>query len=262
MTPRNRRSFVVWSFFVAIGAILSAPRFATAIRPGDHGPPTNSTSPAATTGTEDSDPHPATKALSEDEKREIAARQWGLRHRNDLTSDSYDLIGSLVENASWSSQLPLSPAQAEAIKKLDALMRDAGDLAANTLADSLDTNPSGYQEGLASFDNRIRESLRRGQRMVSLGLLTEEQATFVLLRYTSGGHHLYVLRDKNVQELLGMTASQNQELDKVGEAANRREAMLNLWTFDPIDQEYVGTVMTANQKRMNAEALRILTRQQ
>ena len=42
--------------------------------------------------------------------------------------------------------------------------------------DSLDKNPAGYKDGLAAFDIRIRENLRRGQRMVSLGLLTEEQA--------------------------------------------------------------------------------------
>ena len=50
--------------------------------------------------------------------------------------------------------------------------------------------------------------------------------------------------------------------DKVGDAANRREAMLNLWTVDPIEQEYVRTVMSANEKRMNAEALRVLTPKQ
>ena len=95
--------------------------------------------------------------------------------------------------------------------------------------------------------------------MVSLGLLTEAQAAFVLYDYTSDDNHLYVLSDKNVQDLLGMTASQNKELDKVGDAANRREALLNLWSVDPIEQEYVRTVMTANEKRMNAEALNVLT---
>jgi hypothetical protein len=261
MTATGRKtSYFVMSLFLAAGALLSATRFAaSASREG--GPQADPERPAATPGAERSDPGPADKALSEDEKREIAAMQWGLRHRHEFKSDSYEdsLIGGLVENGWWSSELPLAPTQAAAIKKLDELIRDAGDDAARAVADSLDTNPTGYQESIARFDRRIRESIRRAERMVALGLLTEPQAAFVLYRYTSGDNHLYVLRDRNVQERLGMTASQNEQLDKVGEAANRREALLNLWTVDPIEQEYVRTVMAANQKRMNAEALNVLT---
>jgi beta-lactamase regulating signal transducer with metallopeptidase domain len=259
MTTTGRKaSIFVLSLFLAVGALLSATRFAASAPPEREGPQTETKPPA---GTERSDPKPADKALSEEEKVNLAAIQWGLRNRHAFTSDSYEdsLIGGLVENGWWSSSLPLAPAQARAIKKLDELIRDAGDHAALNLADYLVTSPSDHKALIAGLDRRLRESLRHGERMAALGLLTEPQAAFVLYRHTSGSNHLYVLRDKNVQELLGMTASQNKQLDKVGDAATRREALLNLWTVEPVEQEYVRTVMAAIEKRMNAEALNVLT---
>ena len=202
----------------------------------------------------------AEKVLSKEDKDELASRIWSLRNPHVLESnDRYNLIGNLVENGWWKSQLPLSPAQASVIMKLDALIRDARDNTARIVADSLEKNPAGFRETLARFEKRLHESIQHGQRLVALGLLTEPQAAYVLYSYTSDSNHLYVLRDPNIQELLGMTAAQDKELDKVGDAANRREAQLNLWTVDPIEQEYVGTVMAANAKRMNGEALRVLT---
>jgi hypothetical protein len=202
------------------------------------------------------------KVLSKEDKDELAARLWSLQHPHShkvWSTDRYNLIGNLVENGWWRSQLPLSPAQADTIMKLDGLIRDASDNTGSMIADSLEKNPTGFRETLARFNERLHESIRRGQQVVSLGLLTESQAAYVLYSYTSDSNHLYVLRDPNIQELLGMTAAQNKELEKAADAATRREVQLNLWTVDPIEQEYVRTVMAANAKRMNAEALRVLT---
>jgi hypothetical protein len=79
------------------------------------------------------------------------------------------------------------------------------------------------------------------------------------LRISGSGSPLYVLHDKNVQELLGITANQMKELEKVGDDANRREARLNLWTVDPKEQELVRRNMAANFKQMNEESLYVLT---
>ena len=264
MTKIGRKTVcVVGCLFIVAGFIASATRFEASAAPPAEGPQPDAKPPAVKTATcpESSDKGQGDKAAVEARACETKARSWGFRHRHAFTSDNYEgsLIGGLVENGHWAKSLPLAPAQASAITKLDVLVRDAGDRAAGVAADYMDTNPPDYQEYNARLGGRLSETLRHAERMVSLGLLTEAQAAFVLYDYTSDDNHLYVLSDKNVQDLLGMTASQNKELDKVGDAANRREALLNLWSVDPIEQEYVRTVMTANEKRMNAEALNVLT---
>ncbi len=259
MTTTSRKaSFWVWFLFLAVGALLSATRFAASAPPERDGSQTKTKPPA---DTERLDPKLADKELSKEDKLNLASFSWSFRHPHLFASDSSQdsLIGGLVENTWWSKSLPLAPAQASAIKKLDVLVRDAGDQTLLVGADYLDTNPPDYEEFVARVNKRLLETMRHAERMASLGLLTEPQAAFVMQRRLSGDNHLYELRDKNVQELLGMTASQNKELDKIGEAANRREALLNLWSVEPVEQEYVGTVMAANEIRMNAEALNVLT---
>ncbi len=98
--------------------------------------------------------------------------------------------------------------------------------------------------------------------MVALGLLTEPQAAFVMQRHlTNGltGSRLYPLRDENVQELLDMTASQLNDLEKVAAEANRREAPLNLWLTDPKEQQTVRLAMEANAKWLDEAAMNVLT---
>ncbi len=194
--------------------------------------------------------------------RETKARSWGLRHRREFLSDGgqINLVGLLVTNGWWKQSLPLAPAQASAITKLDGLVQDALDYASLAAADYMDTNPPDYQEYLARFDERhFNETFRHAERMTALGLLTEPQAALVMQRHLSGSQPLYALRDENVQDLLRMTASQKQELAKVGDEANRREARLNLWTVDPKEQEKVRNLMAANSQQMAASAMSVLT---
>ena len=169
----------------------------------------------------------------------------------------------MVTNGYWQKSLPLASAQAAAITKLDDLMQEAFDDGVGQLwTGYMDTNPSDYDEYDKRFKKRLYKTVPPAQRMVALGLLTEPQAAFLMYHYLTGGStgsRLYFLRDENVQELLGLTASQISDLDKVGAEANRREAPLNLWTTDPKEQQSVKLAMEANAKWLDEAAMNVLT---
>jgi beta-lactamase regulating signal transducer with metallopeptidase domain len=270
MTKVGRKTACVVALsFIVVGAGTSATRFAASAPAGDG--PRRLVQPAGDTplpGGAPSDTGHVDKATPQEDTAEVEARRretqlrsLGLRHRHWFMDDGYEdsMIGGLVDNNWWLDSLPLAPAQASAIKRLDKLLRDTNDHAALVAADYMDTNPPDYQEFSTRIDKRMRETVRRGVRMTALGLLTEPQAAFVMQRYLAGSDRLYVLRDKNVQDLLGITASQNKQLDKVGDDANRREARLNLWTVDPKEQAYVNSQLAANDKQMKEEAMNVLT---
>jgi beta-lactamase regulating signal transducer with metallopeptidase domain len=271
MTKVGRKTaWVVALTFIVIAAGISATRFAASAAPAGEGRQALAQLPADndSAGPAPSDKREVDKATPQEDASEVEARRretqvraFGLRHRHEFMDDPFEdgMIGGLVDNNWWIDSLPLAPAQASAIKKLDKLLRDANDRAALLAADYMDTNPPDYQEFSVRLYNRMHETVRHGVRTTALGLLTEPQAGFVLQRYMTGSDRLYILRDKNVQDLLGVTASQNKQLDKVGEDANRREARLNLWTVDPKEQKYVNEQMAANAKQMNEEAMNVLT---
>ena len=88
----------------------------------------------------------------------------------------------------------------------------------------------------------MTSSYAYAERMVVLGLLTEPQAAVVMQHYLSGGSdgsRPYYLHNENVQQMLGMTAAQKEELIKVEQTATNRETRLNLWATDPKEQESV-----------------------
>jgi formylglycine-generating enzyme required for sulfatase activity len=195
-------------------------------------------------------------------RRETRSESWGFRHRRTFLADGgqINMVGLLVTNGWWRESLPLAPAQASAITKLDGLVQETIDDASLAAADYMDTNPPDYKEYVARFNKRhYHETFRHAERMVALGLLTEPQAALVSQRYLTGSSPLNVLRDENVQDLFRITESQKKEFDKVGDEANRREARLNLWSTDQAEQEKVRDQMAANRKQMDAAAMKVLT---
>jgi hypothetical protein len=248
-----------WLPVAVAGAILVASRCLACAPPDYAGAPADAEPSAATGHTVQK---PAGKSLTEDEERDIKARQWGLRNRRVFQADPFEgsLIGGLVESDWWRSQLPLAPEQAKTITQLDELIRNANDDAARAAADSLDTNPAHYQRTLATLEIRLSETIRAGERMVWLGLLTEAQAAFVQYRYASGGNHLYVLQNKNIQDVLGLTEDQVKQLEKVGREASRRlPHFRKFFTTDLKEAELLQNQVAANTKQMNDEALSVLT---
>jgi hypothetical protein len=242
MARNERKAFGLVVMAIVVGVSPCATRFAEA----------DANAPAASGPAEDIQ----TRA------RETKNYSFAYRNRRMFRGDSWEdgLIGGLVENNYWRNDLPLGPIQAITIKKLDELVQKAADNSTSIAADYMDTNPPDYRQYNARLNRRLLETLRHAERMVSLGLLTDAQAALVLQhRITGSGSPLYVLYDKNVQELLAITPNQIKEFEKVGNDANRREARLNLWTVDPKEQEIVRTRMAANAKQMNAEALNVLT---
>ena len=161
MTKIGRKTVcVVGCLFIVAGFIASATRFEASAAPPAEGPQPDAKPPAVKTATcpESSDKGQGDKAAVEARACETKARSWGFRHRHAFTSDNYEgsLIGGLVENGHWAKSLPLAPAQASAITKLDVLVRDAGDRAAGVAADYMDTNPPDYQEYNARLGGRLK----------------------------------------------------------------------------------------------------------
>jgi hypothetical protein len=175
--------------------------------------------------------------------------------------DYYNMIGALVKGSFWTkrNKLLLTKEQADAILKLDGLVWDASVKSWLADADYLDGNPPEFKEYVARSKARRYKTISHAQRMVSLGLLTEPQAAFVMQRYLSGSRHLYPISDPNVQELLGITENQKMKLAEVGKEANSREARLNLWSVDQKEQEQIRATMDANTQALDAAATGILT---
>jgi hypothetical protein len=189
---------------------------------------------------------------------------WDYRHRRAFRVDPYEdgLIGGLTQNHWWRNWLgPLAPAQASAINKLDVLIAEALDHAFLAAADYMDTNPPDYLEFAGRLQRRLHETRRHAERMVALGLLTEPQAALVMQKYLTGSNRLVGLYDENVQELLGMTASQKEQLVKIGREATRRDGLLgddpNLKTAADVGQAYAAIRKEAEEAAMN-----VLTRRQ
>ncbi len=132
-----------------------------------------------------------------------------------ITHEPFDLIGALVTNRHWNEVLQLDEDQAEAIKKLDNVLQNAREFMWKGDADHPVDDLESYKAYLARSDQRRSSSIRHGQRMVSLGLLTERQSSFVLQRYLTQGRPMQKLFDENIQELLAITAAQNRQLTRV-----------------------------------------------
>ena len=246
--------------------VFDGPKFT--VRAGENRLPDAVLSPATKKKSEkDSGKTSAVKPASDDKAIEEQAintksASWGYRHRRTFLADDgqFNLVGLLVTNGYWRKSLPLAPAQATAITKLDDLMQQAFDNVCLVAADYMDTNPPDYQEFESRLNKRLNRAIFRTERMVALGLLTEPQAAFVMQRHlTNGstGSRLFPLRDENVQELLGMTSGQLSGLDKVAAEANRREAPLNLWSTNPKEQQSVKLAMEANAKWLDEAAMNV-----
>jgi hypothetical protein len=102
----------------------------------------------------------------------------------------------------------------------------------------------------------LGQSQRRGfpqiERIVALGLLTDQQAEFVLYRYVSNSRPTYSFGDDGMQETLGLTSEQRKRLTDIWEQSRLREARLNLFSVDPEVQKRNHAEMMANNKDTDA----------
>ena len=105
---------------------------------------------------------------------------------------------------------------------------------ADAVAVTADPTPQCEQLLLQSW-NRQLEAIRHAIRLVSLGLLTEEQAAFVIQRDVALNGLSALYADKNVVELIGLSADQRLKLDelKAEATANANAFMTLAFKTDP-----------------------------
>lgn len=195
--------------------------------------------------------------------RETQGISSGLRAAPAFASNlPFGLIGDLVKSLRWKKVLPLAPAQASAIMKLDDLLRKVRYHSMRVDADYLDGNPADYREYMARNGARRSEISYSARRMVSLGLLTGPQEAFVTHYHLSGVRPLHTLQDANVKVMLEFTQRQDVELAKVLNACNTRQGRMQLMSADPEVKKRVRAEMDANLRDTDAAAMKILTPRQ
>ncbi len=105
---------------------------------------------------------PASDAKTIEERAtNTKSASWGYRHRRTFLADGgqFNLVGLLVTNGYWRKSLPLAPAQATAITKLDDLIQQAFDNVCLDAADYMDTNPPDYHEYNARLNKRLNKAI-------------------------------------------------------------------------------------------------------
>ncbi len=178
-----------------------------------------------------------------------------MQRRTDIAS-----IGSLLSSF-WRGELGLTEEQQRVIKKLNHLLCEARYQRRLADAAAVPADEAARAKFLARSWETQLEAIRHGIRLVSLGVLTEEQAAFVTQRELGlwGLSSLYA--NKNVVEILGLDRNQIAQLDRAheGATANGQSLMgLAFRTDEKAVKEYQKRV--SDQKRENDAAVKeILT---
>ena len=90
------------------------------------------------------------------------------------------LIGSLTRDRYWTSVLPLTEEQKKVILALNHLVNEGRYQTRLADAAAVTADPTRREQLLHQSWDRQLEAIRHAIRLVSLGLLTEEQAAFVI----------------------------------------------------------------------------------
>lgn len=186
------------------------------------------------------------KPISRSDAAEINSLRSGLRIGPILgCNDNSDLIGALASNRFWTEALPLGQQQTAAINQLDEVLRAARSLSLETDADYPARDLASYQAYVDRGHQRRHAAFRQAQRVVSLGLLTEPQAAFVIHRILTTRRPIHTLGDENVQELLGMTAQQKRTAAAIAAGTTATDAAI-LEILTPRQMEK-WSILTAQQ---------------
>jgi predicted RNA binding protein with dsRBD fold (UPF0201 family) len=167
------------------------------------------------------------------------------------------LIGSLTRDRYWTSVLPLTEEQQKVIMALNHLVNEGRYQTRLADAAAVTADPTRREQLLLQSWDRQLEAIRHAIRLVSLGLLTEEQAAFVLQRDVALNGLSALYADKNLVELIGLRADQRLKLDeaKAEATANANKLMTLAFQTDPQSvKEY--KIAIDDQKRVNDAAVR------
>ena len=168
-------------------------------------------------------------------------------------------IGSLTRDRYWTSVLPLTAEQQKVIMALNHLVNEGRYRTRLADAAAVTADPTRREQMLAQSWDRQLEAIRHAIRLVSLGLLTEEQADFVIQRDAEPNGLSALYADKNLVELIGLSADQTLKLDEARAKAveNANTLMTLAFKTDPQSVEEYNTAID-NQKRANDDFVRKL----
>lgn len=140
------------------------------------------------------------------------------------------MIGNLVETSHYRKLLPLSEAQKDTIREMERVVRESRYRSMMADAEASSGPPAAYEERVKRHERRRREAMRHAQRVVLLGLLTEEQTATVVSDYL---RHMQMGALNNdsigIADRIGFTEEQVRKLEDVNEGFKTR------WRSKPIN---------------------------
>jgi hypothetical protein len=116
-------------------------------------------------------------------------------------------------------KMPLSQDQAKALTSLNHVLQSAGDDMGFALDDRIARDHLDPDKEIARFRERFFQAESHAERMVIVGLLTEQQAKLVT-RVEDQSQPFQALYKQELQERLGLAAYQKLELDKLQQKAS------------------------------------------
>ncbi len=152
------------------------------------------------------------------------ARQ--LRHRRVMAFEGgFDpLISGLTWSRNWPQRLQLNQVQIKVLKDFDVVLQEAGDQVAELVADRIEHDPPDCTPEIKRFWAKFRQAEVHAERLVALGLLSEQQAK-VVKRVDPVYACLQLAQVPELQERLRLSENQKRELEKIersGDRANER----------------------------------------
>jgi hypothetical protein len=171
------------------------------------------------------------------------------------------MIGNLARNEFW-NVLQLTEKQKFALRELNDLASEARVQSLSAEAEPYDGDPARRRRDIARRDGTRARSITHAQRLVTAGLLTEEQAAS-MVQYTLNGdlgwNYVY---EGGIQELIAVTPGQRRELAKLGEDIANQETAKALpvaFSRDPQDGELFKNIGKESLRRQELEVRKILT---
>jgi hypothetical protein len=171
------------------------------------------------------------------------------------------MIGNLAKNE-FGNVLQLTEKQKFALRELNDLASEARVQSLSAEAEPYDGDPARRRRDIARRDGRRAQSITHAQRLVTAGLLTEEQAAYMVQNTLNGDFEWNYVYEGSIQELIAVTPSQQRGLAQVGKDIANEETAKALpvaFSRDPQDGELFKNIGKESLRRQELEVRKILT---
>ena len=129
--------------------------------------------------------------------------------------EEIDMIGNLVRGETWIA-LQLTERQKFALRELSDLINEARILSLKAEAEPYNGAPARRRNDIARRNKNRVLAIVQARHLVTAGLLTEEQAAYMVQHYLSGPGWNSVY-EGSVQDLIAVTPSQETQLLRLGD---------------------------------------------